>query len=164
MSYKLKLTEIKNPKYANNNPLQRIKSLKENSLNYELDDNFYENLFLYESEFKMNPKKEKMQKILGKYCKAVEYFSANDDNKREKEYKMLIDLFLNSPNVLNLLDNKNNSNYDSIKKIITDNKKNKMNNILEEDNITFHSSKIKKILKKEEKEKINKLINNGIII
>ena len=160
MSYKLKLTEIKNPKYANNNPLQRIKSLKENSLNYELDDNFYENLFLYESEFKMNPKKEKMQKILGKYCKAVEYFSANDDNKREKEYKMLIDLFLNSPNVLNLLDNKNNSNYDSIKKIITDNKKNKMNNILEEDNITFHSSKIKKILKKEEKEKINKLINN----
>ena len=161
MSYKLKLTEIKNPKVANNNPLQRIKSLKENSLNYELDDNFYENLFLYESEFKMNPKKEKMQKILGKYCKAVEYFSANDDNKREKEYKMLIDLFLNSPNVLNLLDNKNNSNYDSIKKIITDNKKNKMNNILEEDNITIHSSKIKKILKKEEeKEKINKLIND----
>ena len=161
MSYKLKLTEIKNPKVANNNPLQRIKSLKENSLNYELDDNFYENLFLYESEFKMNPKKEKMQKILGKYCKAVEYFSANDDNKREKEYKMLIDLFLNSPNVLNLLDNKNNSNYDSVKKIITDNKKNKMNNILEEDNITIHSSKIKKILKKEEeKEKINKLIND----
>ena len=74
---------------------------------------------------------------------------------------MLIDLFLNSPNVLNLLDNKNNSNYDSIKKIITDNQKNKMNNILEEDNITIHSSKIKKILKKEEeKEKINKLIND----
>ena len=165
MSYELNLTEKERSKFIKNNSFQRKKSLGNNLFFYELDDNYYEKLFLRESEFKLNPKKEKISPIIRNYCKAVEYFSAIDDEKKIGEYKMLIDLFLNSPNVLNLLDNNldNNDkeNFNSMKKILIANKKRKMNNMIEEDgdDISFNSENINFLINQKGKEKLNKLIN-----
>ena len=165
MSYELNLTEKERSKFIKNNSFQRKKSLGNNLFFYELDDNYYEKLFLRESEFKLNPKKEKISPIIRNYCKAVEYFSAIDDEKKIGEYKMLIDLFLNSPNVLNLLDNNldNNDkeNFNSMKKILIANKKRKMNNMIEEDedDISFNSENINFLMNQKGKEKLNKLIN-----
>lgn len=165
MSYELNLTEKERSKFIKNNSFQRKKSFGNNLFFYELDDNYYEKLFLRESEFKLNPKKEKISPIIRNYCKAVEYFSAIDDYKKIGEYKMLIDLFLNSPNVLNLLDNNldNNDkeNFNSMKKILIANKKRKMNNMIEEDedDIRFNSENINFLIKQKGQEKLNKLIN-----
>ena len=55
MSYELNLTEKESSKFIKNNSFQRKKSLENNLIFCELDDNYYEKLFLRESEFKLNP-------------------------------------------------------------------------------------------------------------
>ena len=163
MSYKLNLTEKESSKFIKNNSFQRKKSLGNNLFFYKLDDNYYEKLFLRESEFKLNPKKEKMSSIIRNYCKAVEYFSAIEEDKKIGEYKMLIDLFLNSPNVLNLLDNNSDNNdkenFNSMKKIIIANKKRKINSMIDKDDISFNSENINILINQKGQEKLNKLIN-----
>ena len=159
MSYELNLTENANLKFIKKNSFHRKKSLENNLFFYELDDNYYEKLFLRESEFKLNPQKEKILPLIRNYCMIVEYFSAIDDDKKMGEYKMLIDLFLNSPNVLNILDKNDNENFNSMKKILISNKKRKMNSMIEEDDISFNSENINFVLNQKGQEKLNKLIN-----
>ena len=163
MSYELNLTEKESSKFIKNNSFQRKKSLENNLIFCELDDNYYEKLFLRESEFKLNPKKEKISPIIRNYCKAVEYFSAIEEDKKIGEYKMLIDLFLNSPNVLNLLDNNSDNNdkenFTSMKKIIIANKKRKINSMIDKDDISFNSENINILINQKGQEKLNKLIN-----
>ena len=163
MSYIIQLTEKENSNFIEYNSFKRNKSLKMHSYFYELEDNYYENLFLKESEFKINPKKENISLIIQNYCKAVEYFSEKDDNEKIVEYKILIDIFLNSPNALNLLDNKDKENFNYVKKILILNKYKKLNNMIEEDDIRFHSENIINLFNKKERDKLNKLIlKNGI--
>ena len=164
MSIETKLTEIEKQPFIHANSIQKNISLKKDGLNIELDDNFYENLFLDEMDFHLNPKKDKIIHIIRKYCKAVEYFSSIEDNKKVSKYKKLIDLFLNNPVVINLLDNKNNNN-NSMKKILVSNKNKEMNKLLVEDNKSLISENSNINNQQEEQHKLNKLIDkNGIMI
>ena len=133
MSFFNSLTDLQITPFMDMNRCQRSKSVQKKSLKLELEDNYYENLFLEEMEFKSNPKKEKIPKLIRKYCKAVEYFSSIEDNKKSKQYKTLIDFFLNEPTVLNLLDGMDNINADItsnsfMKKYIVSNKYKNLDN------------------------------------
>ena len=57
-------------------------------------------------EFKINPKREEIANIINNYCEIVEYYFSKDDELNAQKYKLLIDVFLNNPIVINLLDNK----------------------------------------------------------
>ena len=159
MSIEAKLTEIEKQSFINANSIQKNLSLKKDCLNIELDDNFYENLFLEEMDFHLNPKKDKIINIIRQYCKAVEYFSSIEDNKKVSQYKTLIDLFLNNPVVISLLDNTNNNN-NSMEKILISNKNNEMKKLLDEDNKLI-SKNNNIICKGEEQDKLDKLINKN---
>ena len=160
MSIETNLTEIEKPPFINANLFQKNISLKKDCLNIELDDNFYENLFLQEMDFYLNPKKDKIIYIVRQYCKAVEYFSSIEDNIKVNQYKTLIDLFLNNPIVINLLDNKNNNN-NSMKKILIANKNREMKKLLVQDNIGLIYDNNNNINQQEEQDKLNKLINKN---
>ena len=160
MSIETNLTEIEKPPFINANLFQKNISLKKDCLNIELDDNFYENLFLQEMDFYLNPKKDKIIYIVRQYCKAVEYFSSIEDNIKVNQYKTLIDLFLNNPIVINLLDNKNNNN-NSMKKILISNKNREMKKLLVHDNIGLIYDNNNNINQQEEQDKLNKLINKN---
>ena len=160
MSIETKLTEKEKPPFINANLFQNNISLKKEYLNIELDVNFYENLFLEEMDFYLNPKKDKIIHILRQYCKAVEYFSSIEDNIKASKYKTLIDIFLNNPIVIHLLDNKNNNN-NSMKKILISNKNREMKKLLVHDNIGLIYDNNNNINQQEEQDKLNKLINKN---
>ena len=117
MDSSLKLTVIQN---------QDILSSPEDS-KLELEENFYEKLFLEEMKFRNNPNKANMKNIIRKHCHAVEYFSSIGDDKRAMRYKLLNNIFLNDPQVIQTLDednnNKNESNYNLITNILILNQK-----------------------------------------
>ena len=160
MSNQTILTEKEKSQFINPTSFQKTNPLKNNCLKVKLDDNFYENLFLEEMDFQMNPKKDKITDIIRQYCRAVEYFSSIEDTKKVSQYKMLIDLFLNNPIVINLLDNKDNNN-NSMKKILISNKNNEIKKLLVKDNISLISENNNIIIQQEEKDKLDKLINKN---
>ena len=147
--------------FINANSFKKNISLKKDSLNIELDDNFYENLFLEEMDFQLNPNKDKITNIIRQQCRAVEYFSSIEDNKKVSQYKTLIDLFLNNPIVINLLDNKDNNNNNSMKKILISNKNKVMNKLIAQDNIRLKYENNDIIIQQEEKDKLYNLINKN---
>ena len=75
----------------------------------QLEENFYEKLFLEEMKFRNNPNKANMKNIIRKHCHAVEYFSSIGDDKRAMRYKLLNNIFLNDPQVIQTLDEDNNN-------------------------------------------------------
>ena len=159
MSFSTDLTELIKRRFTYLNQIENDKSQKNDYLKLELEDNYYENLFLEEMEFKYNPKKEMIPKILKKYCKSVEYHSSIDEEKKSKEYKVLIDLFLNDPTVINLLENKENIDDNNVKKVVISNKQKKIDNLSHTDNIHNNLEKLKKIFNEDERKIYNKLIN-----
>lgn len=92
----------------------------------QLEENFYEKLFLDEMKFRNNPNKANMKNIIRKHCHAVEYFSSIGDDKRAMRYKLLNNIFLNDPQVIQTLDEDNNN----IKNAINESKNNLITNIL----------------------------------
>ena len=92
----------------------------------QLEENFYEKLFLEEMKFRNNPNKANMKNIIRKHCHAVEYFSSIGDDKRSMRYKLLNNIFLNDPQVIQTLDEDNNN----IKNAINESKNNLITNIL----------------------------------
>lgn len=167
MSFKHELTDKENSIPIKCSNFKKDKTLKKQNLKLlELKDDFYENLFLAEMEFKMNPNKESIPLIIRQYCRAVEYFSSIQDEEKAKKYKILIDLFLNDPNVINLLENdqndKNlvnvNNENNLLEKILISNKRRNIGNIYEIDDINFNCEKLKKIYKDDQK-KCNKLMD-----
>ena len=80
MSFESRLTEKQNSGFINFNLFEKNKHPKKVHSNLEFKDNFYENLFLKEMEFNMNPKKENIDNIIRYYCKSVEYFSSIGDD------------------------------------------------------------------------------------
>ena len=109
MDSSLKLTVIQN---------QDILSSPEDS-KLELEENFYEKLFLEEMKFRNNPNKANMKNIIRKHCHAVEYFSSIGDDKRAMRYKLLNNIFLNDPQVIQTLDEDNNNKNESNNNLIT---------------------------------------------
>ena len=93
MDSSLKLTVIEN---SNN-----ISSPEDTKL--QLEENYYEKLFLEEMNFRNNPNKASMKNIIRKHCHAVEYFSSIGDDKRAMRYKLLNNIFLNDPQVIQTL-------------------------------------------------------------
>ena len=97
-------------------------------LKLQLEENYYEKLFIEEMNFRKNPTKVNMRKIIQKHCQAVEYFSSIGDNKKATKYKLLNNIFLNDPQVIQALDKneifdiKNNN----IKGILISNQKENM--------------------------------------
>ena len=116
-------------------------------------------------EFKINPNKEAIPNIINKYCKIVEYYSSKGDEINAKKYKLLIDVFLNNPIVVNLLDNKEINeesdvvNNNLLKKLIISNKKKHIDISDEIDDINLNFEKIKNFLGNNEKELNNRLMN-----
>ena len=166
MSNLQKLTDKENHKSSKINYFQKNIDIKNDNLKLELENNYYENLFLEEMEFKFNPKKEKIPSIIRKYCKGVEFLSSKDDNKRANQYKSLIDIFLNSPNVINLLENKDyKRNIDDnsfMKRLLISNKNKHLNGtIIDDDNVTIEYQQLKNILKDEEKNKYNNIMDKN---
>ena len=166
MSLSIDLTEFVKSRFWPTNSFRKGKTRKNDASKLEQEDNYYENLFLEEMEFRNNPKKEKVQQLLKNYCKSVEYFSSIDEEKKSKEYKLLIDLLLNDTTVINLLENKNedndnNNNY--IKKILISNKIKKMENVHNNThkNNNFNLSKFKKIFNENENRVYNTLMNKN---
>jgi len=106
----------------------------------------------------MNPKKEAIPNIINKYCKIVEYYSSKGDDINEQKYKVLFDIFLNSPTVVSLLDNKEISeesdvvNNNLLKKLIISNKKKHIDISDEIDDINFNFRRSKNFLGNDEKE------------
>ena len=92
----------------------------------QLEENFYEKLFIEEMKFRNNPNKANMKNIIRKHCHAVEYFSSIGDDKRAMRYKLLNNIFLNDPQVIQTLDEDNNN----IKNAINESKNNLITNIL----------------------------------
>ena len=90
----------------------------------QLEENFYEKLFIEEMKFRNNPNKANMKNIIRKHCHAVEYFSSIGDDKRAMRYKLLNNIFLNDPQVIQTLDEDNNKN------VINESKNNLLTNIL----------------------------------
>ena len=90
----------------------------------QLEENFYEKLFIEEMKFRNNPNKANMKNIIRKHCHAVEYFSSIGDDKRAMRYKLLNNIFLNDPQVIQTLDEDNNKN------VINESKNNLVTNIL----------------------------------
>ena len=165
MSFTHALTDRYRSIFTDSNYYQNNKSVRKYNPKIELEDNYYENLFLEEMEFKLEPKKKKIPRLIRKYCKCVEYFSSLEENKKAKQYKTLIDLFLNNPTVVNILEGientiNNNSNNTFMKKYIISNKIRKLNNAFVGDNIKFNYDKLKNIFNEKEYKKFNNLINN----
>ena len=105
-------------------------------LKLKLEENYYEKLFVEEMKFRTNPNKVLMKSIIQKHCQAVEYFSSIGDDKRATRYKLLNNVFLNDPQLINTLDEQNSnelniincSKYKLIKDLlILNQKKNKFN-------------------------------------
>ena len=115
MDSSLKLTVIEN---SNN-----ISSPEDTKL--QLEENYYEKLFLEEMNFRNNPNKASMKNIIRKHCHAVEYFSSIGDDKRAMRYKLLNNIFLNDPQVIQTLDEEDSNNNN-----INDSKNNLITNIL----------------------------------
>ena len=159
MSFNTDLTELIKSRFNYLNQIENDNPQKNDNLKLKLEDNYYENLFLEEMEFKYNPQKEMIPKILRKYCKSVEYHSSIDEEKKSKEYKVLIDLFLNDPTVINLLENKENIDDNNVKKILILNKQMKIDNLSHTDNIHNNLEKLKKIFNEDEHKIYNKLMN-----
>ena len=86
--------------------LNDISSLDDFEL--KLEENYYEKLFIEEMNFRNNPNKTIMKSIIQKHCQAVEYFSSIGDNKRAMNYKLLNNIFLNDPQVIETLDEEDN--------------------------------------------------------
>ena len=126
----MELTEEGKSSLINIIPSKDNKSSKKGNFKLKLEDDFLEKLFSEEMEFKINQKREAIPNIINKYCKFVEYYSSKDDELSAKKYKLLIDLFLNNPIVINLLDNKETTEENDdvknnlLKKLIISNKKN----------------------------------------
>ena len=102
----MELTDERKSSLINITPSKYNKSSKKECFKLKLEDDFLEKLFSEEMEFKMNPNKEAIPNIIHKYCEIVEYYSSKDDEINAQKYKLLIDVFLNNPTVVNLLDNK----------------------------------------------------------
>jgi hypothetical protein len=154
------LTDNQICKFVGLNFIQNNTPLQKNPSKLELEDNYYENLFLEEMQFKCEPKKHNISNLLSRYCKSVEYFSSLEDEKKAQQYKTLIDLFLNNPTVLNLLEGKENSdntNNNFMKKYIIANKNRIVNNSFIEDDIKCNYEKLNSIININE---YNNLINN----
>ncbi len=75
-------------------------------LKLQLEENYYEKLFIEEMNFRNKPTKAIAKRIIQKHCQAVEYFSSIEDNKRASKYKLLNNIFLNDPQVIQILDKK----------------------------------------------------------
>ena len=166
MSFSSGLTEKENSHSININSIKKNKNPKKSHLNAKLEDNYYENLFKKEMEFNIHPKKENIPNIIREYCKAIEYFSSIGDDKKSQQYKVLIDLFLNNPLTINLLEGNENNNENDInlslmKSILISNKNREIHQILEEDNIRSGSEQLKNTIHEEEYKKYNKLINKN---
>jgi len=163
----MELTDVGKSNFLNITPSKQKKSSKKGNYKLKLEDNFLEKLFSEEMEFKMNPKKEAIPNIINKYCKIVEYYSSKDDEINVHKYKLLIDIFLNSPTVVSLLDNKEISeendtvNDNLVKKLIISNKKKHIDNSDEIDDINFNFGKSKIFLGNDEKEIYNNLMNSN---
>jgi hypothetical protein len=76
-------------------------------------------------KFRNNPNKASMKNIIRKHCHAVEYFSSIGDDKRAMRYKLLNNIFLNDPQVIQTLDEEDSNNIN-----INDSKNNLITNIL----------------------------------
>ena len=154
----MELTEEGKSSLINITPSKDNKSSKKGNFKLKLEDDFLEKLFSEEMEFKMNPKKEAIPNIINKYCEIVEYYSSKDDEINVQKYKLLIDVFLNNPIVVNLLDNKeinednNVVNNNLLKKLIISNKKKHIDISNEIDDINFNFGKSKKFLRNDQKE------------
>ena len=164
MSFNFDLTEFVKSRLMTKNPSKKEKPPKNDFSKLELEDNYYENLFLEEMEFKNDPKKEKIQKLLKKYCKSVEYFSSIEEEKKSKEYKVLIDLFLNDQTVINLLEDKENNNNNSninIKNILISNKIKKIENRPDDSCKNWDLEKLKKMFDADEHKVYNELMKKN---
>ena len=163
----MELTDEGKSILINITPSKNNESCKKQNFKLTLDDDFLEKLFSEEMEFKINPKKEAIPNIINKYCKIVEYYSSKDDETNAQKYKLLIDIFLNSPTVVNLLDNKEINeendvvNKNLLKKLIISNKKKHVDISDEIDDINFNFGKSKNFLVNDEKEIYNRLMNNN---
>ena len=97
----------------------------------QLEENYYKKLFIEEMNFRKNPNILYIKNIIRKQCQAVEYFSSIGDNNRAMKYKLFHNIFLNDPQVIEILDKENcntmnipkESKNNSIKKILMLNKK-----------------------------------------
>ena len=154
MDSSLKLTVIENP--------NNISSPEDTKL--QLEENYYEKLFLEEMKFRNNPNKASMKNIIRKHCHAVEYFSSIGDDKRAMRYKLLNNIFLNDPQVIQTLDEEDSNNIN-----INDSKNNLITNILilnqMKNNKRFKESKDSNIIQSKfnfvfnkEQEKLDELI------
>ena len=135
-------------------------------LKLQLEENYYEKLFIEEMNFRKNPTKVNMRKIIQKHCQAVEYFSSIGDNKRAIKYKLLNNIFLNDPQVIQALDKneifdiKNNN----IKGILISNQKENIDKFKEANDFDLDNIKPKKFFfdfmtnNEKEKEKLDELI------
>ena len=161
----MELTEEGKSSLINITPSKDNKSSKKGNFKLKLEDDFLEKLFSEEMELKMNPKKEAIPNIINKYCEIVEYYSSKDDEINAQKYKLLIDVFLNNPTVVNLLDNKeinednNVVNNNLLKKLIISNKKKHIDISDEIDDINFYFGKFKNFLGNDQKEIYNRLMN-----
>ena len=161
----MEITDEGKSNLINITPSKYPKSSKKGNYKLKLEDDFLEKLFSEEMEFKINPNKEAIPNIISKYCKIVEYYSSKGDEINAKKYKLLIDVFLNSPIVVNLLDNKEINeesdvvNNNLLKKLIISNKKKHIDISDEIDDINFNFEKSKNILGNNEKELYNRLMN-----
>lgn len=142
-------------------------------LKLQLEENYYEKLFIEEMNFRKSPNKSHMKNIIQKHCQAVEYFSSIGDNKNAMKYKLLNNIFLNDPQVISALDsenkeniNNNNSAYlnnDLIKNILILNKKKNSDKYIDIDdfddiNINNKLNNIFNINNNNEQEKFEELI------
>ena len=142
-------------------------------LKLQLEENYYEKLFIEEMNFRKSPNKSHMKNIIQKHCQAVEYFSSIGDNKNAMKYKLLNNIFLNDPQVISELDsenkeniNNNNSAYlnnDLIKNILILNKKKNSDkyidiNDFDDININSKLNNIFNINNNNEQEKFEELI------
>ena len=91
-------------------------------LKLQLEENYYEKLFLEEMKFRNNPNKTNMKSIIQKHCQAVEYFSSIGDDKRAIKFKLLNNIFLNDPQVIQALDEENDININNINNKVSKNK------------------------------------------
>ena len=161
----MELTDEGKSSQINITPLKYNKSSKKGNFKLILEGDFLEKLFSEEMEFKINPNKEAIPNIIKKYCKIVEYYSSKDDEINAKKYKLLIDVFLNNPIVVNLLDNKEINeesdvvNNNLLKKLIISYKKKHIDISDEIDDINFNFGKSKNFLRNDEKELYNRLMN-----
>jgi len=163
----MELTDEGKSNFINITPSKHKNSPKKGNYKLKLKDDFLEKLFSEEMEFKMNPKKEAIPNIINKYCKIVEYYSSKDDEINVQKYKVLFDIFLNSPTVVSLLDNKEINeesdvvNNNLLKKLIISNKKKHIDISDEIDDINFNFGKSKNIFGNDEKEIYNRLMNSN---